>query len=160
MLAGVTLGWGLSTMYFYRQILQLKDDIRVTRDHLGRCADPINKHSNKFNDIETVLNNFQKSLENFTGHNTGIEDLIEGQQEMHNYLVDSISAIVKTLADKDIKVVVPAPPRISYVLGKKKKIKQKKKQKKVVKYDSSSDSSDDSDSDESVEKQVSRFKKK
>jgi chromosome segregation ATPase len=167
------LGWGGSTVYFFRNITEMRAEIKKCTDAIEKLVSPINNHTQKFNEVKTYLDKNHTAVEQQTEQFSELADILENQEQMHNYLRECLSAVKRALDAKEIKVDFPMPPAVEYQLESRNKKKVKRRKNKKEESDSESDeppkppkknndrrNRHDSDSDEDVQSQLKRYQKK
>lgn len=127
-LAGLTLGWAGSTVYFYRNFNLIRADIQKIEDLLksqNGVVATVNRHNKNFEEIKLILDKINAANEE---NLDAIDDMMETHREMDLYTQECLRLIVKSMNENEMKIELPPPPKVEYTTRKKKHRKHQRRQ--------------------------------
>jgi uncharacterized phage infection (PIP) family protein YhgE len=140
-IGAVSIGWAGSTIYFYKTLTQMKTDLQKFQDQLNLATASVNKHSRGFEEVKVILERNNSAMNTMNENLNDLADIVESQEEVHNYIQDCLQSIKKALTAKEITVEFPVPPRTEYQMISRQTKRRKNKVRKPRR-------TDDSDSEE------------
>ena len=102
LLGAIAVGWGGSTVYFFRHMKTLQEDIKKLNDLTPKIDNALGQHKNAFEEIKNVLKRMNDTHEDLLD---SIEDMMDSHKEMDLYIQDSLRNIVKALSLHPCKIL-------------------------------------------------------
>lgn len=122
-LAAIAVGWGGSTVHFYKKYNSLQDEIKVLSEKVGKHIEQTNMHTKNFEAIKTM---FERISETEKTLRIEIEDVLEDQKNMNLYFSECLELLKQNSTTSGQKVDFKVLPKIDYSLGRRKKIRRRK----------------------------------
>jgi len=120
--AALTTGWAGSTVYFYRNLVSMKEEMKKITDALPKHQQLLERHNAGFNEIASLMNGVNAKYEDLLD---SVEDMMESHKTYDLYIQESLKSIVKALAEKEIKVDLLPAPKVDYTVRRKKTVRRR-----------------------------------
>lgn len=120
--AALTTGWAGSTVYFYRNLVSMKEEMKKITDALPKHQQLLERHNAGFNEIGALMNGVNAKYEDLLD---SFEDMMDSHKTYDLYIQETLKTIVKALAEKEIKVDLLPAPKVDYTVRRKKAVRRR-----------------------------------